>query len=320
MVLENHPRVVDYIDRLRNANASETVPEYMRVQVARERRVLKGVSPPARSKLQELSRSQRWYLRVRYFVKSCLYPLSEKARALRRFSSVYESLASPVPRKPYVLVALHYQPERTTNPEGGVFDDQLLLIRLLAANVPPEWTVCVKEHSSQFRHVLSGQHHRSVEFYKGIAELSNVQLLPLTVLGAEVMMGAQAVATVTGTIGFEAVLKRKPVLIFGAAWYAGCPNVYSVGNSVELTKALTEIRLKEVSGGDWDREVDAFLAELVSQCYSGFIHHSGRSLSGVSDADLVENLFLAVGDALKGTGFIEDMSSLSPTLTLKDGK
>jgi len=38
--------------------------------------------------------------------------------------------------KPYIYVALHYQPERTTSPEGGYYVDQWLMVRLLSICVP----------------------------------------------------------------------------------------------------------------------------------------------------------------------------------------
>ena len=51
---------------------------------------------------------------------------------------------------------------------------------------------------------------------------------------------SQAVATITGTSGWEAALRRKPALVFGHAWYRDCPGVYRVNSVDSCQEAIGE--------------------------------------------------------------------------------
>ena len=50
----------------------------------------------------------------------------------------------------FLLFALHFQPERSTMPEGGIFNDQILALKLLSQNIPDNFIIYVKEHPRQF--------------------------------------------------------------------------------------------------------------------------------------------------------------------------
>ena len=43
----------------------------------------------------------------------------------------------------------------------------------------------------------------------------------------DLLRGCSGVATITGSAALEAALIGKPAIIFGQAWFAGCPNVVS---------------------------------------------------------------------------------------------
>ncbi len=57
----------------------------------------------------------------------------------------------------YVYFPLHYEPERTTNPDGGIFHDQFLTIVFLRKMIPDNIDIIIKEHPSQFFHRDKGQ-------------------------------------------------------------------------------------------------------------------------------------------------------------------
>ncbi len=142
----------------------------------------------------------------------------------RRLMRAMRAAAGDAPRGPYVYFPLHYEPERTTTPDGGAFTDQLRAIARLRALLPPEMAICVKEHPSQFNPFMKGHLGRTPAFYEALGRIAGVHLLPPEASSAELLLGAAAVATITGTVGLEAALLGKRVLVFGHPWFAGCPN------------------------------------------------------------------------------------------------
>lgn len=125
----------------------------------------------------------------------------------------------------YMYFPLHYEPERTTNPDGGDFHDQMRCLAVLRSLIPADVEILVKEHPSQFNHRMKGHLGRSPAFYEMIRNISGVLLVPLETSSAELIRGSESVASVTGTVALEAAILGKPSLVFGASWFEGCPNV-----------------------------------------------------------------------------------------------
>lgn len=130
------------------------------------------------------------------------------------------SVSKPSLDGDFVLFALHMQPEATTHPLGGVYGDQLRAIERLREMLPTRWRILVKEHHAGFGGL------RDPHFYMRLAAIGGVELI-----GGErpihpLLERCRFAATITGTIGWEAVSGGKPVLTFGQAWYNGLPGVF----------------------------------------------------------------------------------------------
>ena len=165
-----------------------------------------------------------------------------KMRAVIRY---YQKLAeNPNFDQPYVYVALSYQPERTTSPMGSIYVDQYLMIDLLSKSVPDGWHIYVKEHPTQFTPAMffRSQSGISTDLYDDINALANVSLVPMEIDSYHLIDGAQAVAAITGTVGWETVLRGKPAFIFGYPWYRGCEGTFHITTQESLLKALDHIR------------------------------------------------------------------------------
>lgn len=143
------------------------------------------------------------------------------------------------PSSPSIFVALHYQPERNTVPVGGRYADQRLMIQLIAECAPQGWQVVVKEHSWQLQPFSRGQIARDETFYRDLARIPNVTLVPMSTPSFELIDQSAIVATVAGSVGWEAINRGKPAMIFGDAWYEGCEGAYRIRTAAECRRVLS---------------------------------------------------------------------------------
>lgn len=160
----------------------------------------------------------------------------------------------------YIFLAMHYQPERTTCPDGGRFSNQFLMASLIARMMPDDYRLLIKEHPAQFLYNRDGEQSRTPESYEELVSLPRTRLIPLSVPTRELIAGSRAIATITGVAGWEALARGKPALVFGAAWYRACRGAYPIRDEEDLAGALHAI---EAGGaGPTKKEVDAYVAAL----------------------------------------------------------
>jgi hypothetical protein len=114
----------------------------------------------------------------------------------------------------YFLFFLHYQPERSTLPEGYGFEDQFYAIKILSKMLPKGVRLVVKEHPSMFSRGSEFK-IRSIYNYDSILSLGNVDLCSMAMDNFQLMDNAMAVSTITGTVALEGYVRQKPVILFG---------------------------------------------------------------------------------------------------------
>jgi Capsule polysaccharide biosynthesis protein len=206
-------------------------------------------------------------------------------RRKRRLIGEYQRVARPITTsQPYIYVPLHYQPEESTSPLGGVYVDQLLVVELLSKTVPNGWLVVVRENPFQFNKRGSGEMSRPLEFYRRMEALQNVRLASFDVSPFDLIDRARAVATVTGTSGWEAVVRGVPALVFGTAWYLECEGVFTVAKLEHCREALRKI----AAGYKPDRaKVKLFLTALEKVGFRGYTTPDLRDMAGISAAQNV---------------------------------
>lgn len=146
-------------------------------------------------------------------------------------------------KKPYVAFLLHYQPEEATIPRGGIFGQQLNALIRLRSMLPSEVSIAVKENKATFRGQLAlGMGVRSGEFYTAICSLPNTYFVPLEHDTFDLVDNAVGVATVTGSVGIEALCRGKRVVIFGDANYrnfAGVTRLDMAASAPDLSWVMT---------------------------------------------------------------------------------
>jgi hypothetical protein len=171
--------------------------------------------------------------------------------------------------KKYVYVPLHNQPEMSTSSLGGSFRDQVLMIEVLARNLPPDWLIYVKDNPRQ------GAFARGPMHFHRLTSIRGVRMASLDASTHELSSHAQFVATVTGTAAWEAIRKGRPALVFGNAWYKSLPGIvpYHDGLDPETIAASTFPH----------EALEAAVGRLMSRCHDGVIEPIYRDMALTMD-------------------------------------
>jgi hypothetical protein len=224
----------------------------------------------------------------------------------KSYLSIYNKLVTDIDiiKTKYVVFALHYQPEATTSPNGGVFVDQLLVIEMLDRLLPLDVVILVKEHKSQFFGVLeSASAGRSKVFYDRLSQFSErVKIVSLDLNSFDLIDNAEAVVTVTGTIGIESLARGKPVFCFGRTWYQNFKGAFPIRNKNDLVAAWSKINESDfaISEEDVDKYVDKVSNYFVWGLHSG----AYRKVSNRSQEETVANIVNGVISFLKNKEII----------------
>ena len=168
-----------------------------------------------------------------------------RRRFKRNSRDEYRALAStPDLSKPFVYFPLASQPERTTSPQGDVFNDQLLALQMLSYALPKTWVIYAKEHPTQWwvRTKTRFSSVRYRDYYRDMASIPNVHLIPVETQNAELVAKCKSVAVINGTPAWESILRCKAPIIFGIPWYRDCPGVLPVSSSEECKDAFDRIQ------------------------------------------------------------------------------
>ena len=119
----------------------------------------------------------------------------------------------------FVYFPLPMQPEMTTSAIGGEFRDQLLALEKLSNILPKGVKIYVKENPKQ------GSYARGPLFFHRISRIKSICFIPSYADTNLLTEKAIFIATVTGTVGWEALCRGKNILVFGHAWYKDFPGV-----------------------------------------------------------------------------------------------
>lgn len=194
--------------------------------------------------------------------------------------------------KKYIYLPLGYQPECSSTPLAGVFADQILMIKILSYCLPKGWVIYVKEHPLQWAiSSLAYFAFRYQGYYQEIARIKNVKLVPIATNSHKLIVNSQAVGTATGTPGMEALMRLKPVLLFGSASYQYCPGVFKVKNTKDCQEAIDKI----VSGFKIkEQEIINYLVSLDRVSYHLHFARERKEFPEIMEEDMSKSIISAV--------------------------
>ncbi len=198
---------------------------------------------------------------------------------------------------PFVYLPLQYQPEASTNPMGGLFMDQLYMVKVVSEALPKGWFIYVKEHPTQWRRQTNRfSAFRYKGYYKACAELPNVKVVhmhtPTEILTARCM----AVVTNTSSAGWESALRLKPTVTFGYPWYRFCPSVFQVNDVVSCKEALATIAR---GFQPTEQDIINFLVALDHSSIHGYLEGHTKQLSKIAPEEATRNITQVFLEALE---------------------
>lgn len=126
--------------------------------------------------------------------------------------------------KPIVYVPLQHYPEATIDywaQDIEMVDYPAALTRLLTA-LSGEFHFLIKEHPG----VIG---FRKPGFYRALERLDFVTICPTSVMSQQCIAASDAVLVWTGSVGFEAALRGKPVLTTCEPYYASGTRFFKIG-------------------------------------------------------------------------------------------
>lgn len=82
--------------------------------------------------------------------------------------------------------------------------------------------------------------YRSKKYYKELKKIPNVKLIRPTEVSFTIIAAAKIVFTTTGTVGWEGLLLKKPVITFGNAFYNHLPMVKKCDRMTDLPALVKE--------------------------------------------------------------------------------
>ena len=126
--------------------------------------------------------------------------------------------------KKFVILFLHHQPETSTNTDGIKYEDQILFVSTLRSVLPADVILLVKDVRAT-NAFISYEKHPDM-----LLNLNNVYQVPSTYNSYALIEASEAVATVTGTAGFEAIAAGKVVIHGGSPIWKHHPNAIYIGD------------------------------------------------------------------------------------------
>jgi hypothetical protein len=173
-----------------------------------------------------------------------LFLLFEKIKYKNRKLKKYynQQTNTPVLSEDYIYFSAPYQPEALSMMVGSEYTNILLTLSVLSSACPSGWTIYYKEHPATFFDSLRGSIKRNNWFYERLSKFKNIKMVPSDYNQFELIKNSKAVALVTGSTAWEAVIRGKPVISFAQGWYSGLKGIINVVSLQDVHDAIELIR------------------------------------------------------------------------------
>jgi hypothetical protein len=179
------------------------------------------------------SRSREFH---RFTEAPSTYSVAAAVTRLRRAAVARKAIATvkshaTAPATPYVLFGLHFQPESSIDVWAPFFSNQMWVIELLARSIPPSHKLLVKIHKSDISNYSTDQLRRMCSY-------PGVELVRPFADTRDLIERADLVISIQGTMGLEAALLGKPVIMLGESPVTVFPSASRIGAIPDLPELI----------------------------------------------------------------------------------
>lgn len=213
-------------------------------------------------------------------------------RRRRLFGGSY--FENTVPGERYVYYGLAHQPEMTTMILAPFWQDQPALIENIARSLPLDMKLYVKEHIPMLG-------VRPLGYYERIKGIPNVRLVHPYTHSLSLVQGAAAIATITGTIGWEALMLGVPVVTFGDVFY----NAIDCVQRCRAIEDLPAILRRAIDERVHDpKQVRAYVAALMAESFpldNDQLYDPTRGYASISSSAPAQVMYREYANALDRT-------------------
>ena len=201
--------------------------------------------------------------------KSIVESISNKLLQIRNIKAYKKIIDPTYPTGKYVLFLMHLQPEYTVDALAPDFSNQAEFIVRIAKKLPADVSIVVKENPMSV-----GNLNRSPHYYESINNQPNIKLIDHQLDSHRLVKNSDAVITLTGTVGLEAMFFGKPVIVFGNIFYSSfkyAQKVNSVNEGVIKIKKIfrNKENLNKYTNESLRREALNILTSMYKASYEG---------------------------------------------------
>ena len=196
----------------------------------------------------------------------------------------------------FFIYPLHYEPEASTAIRAFYFSDQLALIRLIAKVLPFGVKLVVKEHGGN-------QGYRKPEFYRELSYMPNVIMLPSHYDVVSLLRRCYGVITLTGRMGWEAIVNQKPVICLGQTYWSSLESVHRVESWRELSSAIEQIcEANRDNNYHSEESILALAAAYIDCTYPGSFVLNTENLGSPANINAFVDMLLDLRRSCQETG------------------
>lgn len=198
-----------------------------------------------------------------------------------KIKQVRKLYQEPVDGEKFLLYPMHFHPESSTSILAGSYLDEYEVIRNIAFSLPEGVRLYVKDH-------ISAWGYPSMDFYHRVKRLPNVRLLGPNAPTKQLIKLSAGVITLTSTVGYEALLLKTRVYLFGRVFYEFHKGVTRIENPAVLRELILNGMAKPV---DWD---DHYNNDFVCAHHQSTLSGSLNLIQGENGAALSARKVYAV--------------------------